>query len=310
MSDRHLPIWLAPRAARLCGAVLEACLDASGHAGLLARLRTPGFLARVLALSGLPAGAGVDYIYPLLKRAFGHDEVRLAFVVEKTRVMLADGRFAPLPRAPGGAAGVDAAAPIALSLEAARGSKAFQRVAPETEDARLSSAFDLAFLPLPPPFLDVARRPRTGARVVTALALCAEVVTMPAHPSDPMANHRAARAFVSDDDSGVFISVYDETLRCLERMLHRGNGAPERVAPLFALARMLDDGARAGRGAAAPALARRDMQHARLYGFVSRDAARGPRVHHRPTRRASRPVDGFRPVSPTLVAEQGDLFAW
>ena len=295
---------MLPRASRLCGVILEATLDTVGHAGLLTRLRHPGYVARLMALCGVPADGARTMLAPLVHRALKHDADRLDLVVYPDLLALRDGRFAPLRTL---APAVVGAPPPPLTRGA---SKVFARAAPRTDDARLSSAFDLAFLPLPAPFLDVARRPRTVARVTCALALCAEVIFSRLSPADPLANKRAARAFGSDDDTGLYVVVFDEALRQLEKMLHRTSDAVDRIAPLQSLAQILDDGAKAERGVAASALAKRDTQAARVYGYRELSETSGPTIFRRVRRRAQRRVDDFNPRRRDVGYDQGDLFAW
>ncbi len=290
------------RAGRLWGVLLEATLDAHGHAGLLRRLRHPGYVARLLALAGVPPERSVDALAPLLNRALKHDQERLDLELLPDRVQLSDGRFAPIfhPSA------TDTPA-LALGKD---GSRAFARAPGDADDARLSAAFDLAFLPLPAPFLDLARRPRTGARMVSAIALCSEVVFAPLAPTDALANRRAARAFTTADDERFLVTIFDETLRQLERLLYRGVRHAHRVVPLQTLAQMLDDGAKAKRGAKAEALARRDVAAATLFGARALQERQGPPIFRRPSRRPPRRLGGEPALLPKTALDQGDLFAW
>ncbi len=297
-----LPPWMMSRGGRLWAAVVEATLDAHGHAGVLRRLRHPGFVARLAALSAVPPEATLAAVAPLLHRALKHDQERLDFAVTPDRVLLKDGRFAP----------VMAPTPAPAGTIAVLGapSKAFERADPQSDDARLSAAFDLPFLPLPAPFLDVARRPRTGARVVTALALCSEVIFAPLSPADPLANLRAARAFSNADGTGVFLNIFDATLRQLEALLYRSHTTAQRVVPLQTLATMLDEGAKAKRGVAAKALARRDQNAAKVFGARSLAERKGPTIFRRPVRRVERRLETWTAVLPKTARDQGDLFAW
>lgn len=290
------------RAGRLWAVVLEATLDAHGHAGLLRRLRHPGYVARMAALVGVPPERSLDALAPLLKRALKHDQERLDLELLPDRVQLPDGRFAPIF-----APSTSTAPSLALGKA---GPRAFTRASGVADDARLSAAFDLAFLPLPAPFLDLARRPRTGARMVSAIALCSEVVFAPLSPTDALANRRAARAFFTADDTTVLLTIFDETLRQLETLMYRGARHAHRVVPLQSLAQMLEDGAKAKRGASAEALARRDVAASALFGARELSQGQGPSIFRRPSRRPSRALGAAPALLPKTALDQGDLFAW
>jgi hypothetical protein len=309
-----VPRWLSARAARLVGAVVEASIDAVGHARTAARLDTPAGVRTLSLLAGGPEGyeRQLAFVGASLRRGLDAGRMGVAVTDEAHPMLLLGSARLPL----GGHAGEVVSLPgVRSATYAASAPVVAPPVArPLVVDAvRLSAALHLAHLPVPAPFDRLAKEPGFGPRVLRALALVAEWVQ-----SGPPADEERlvfAVGAMQGRPHGVSLSVYDRTLVALERLLHGSGPEATRVAPLLALARTVADAS--GRGAVVDperVLARDARAGADLLLVCAGDAVRPPPLPRRPRRRVHRDPVRYRPMlkAPRALSAldgQGDFFA-
>jgi hypothetical protein len=288
-----LPRWLDARAARLGATLVEAVLEAHGHAGLVSRLEDLRFCRALAAALALPDEDDLERLARALRAGLVNDAARLCLRVElaPARLVLDDGRSALFGV-------VDEERVLRLVRPAA--------LRPDAE-RRLGAALLLAHAPRP--FVSQPFGPRPagrGTRELLALALLADLV-LGTQPEPALA--RLALGNAAGVPFGVPLAVYDGALKALEAMLHGGGERGARTAPLLVLyEELLRAEARASPYELAR-FARREQRFAKDLATRTYEERFGPAVPRRPARRAQRPL-AYQPAEPAKMrAPQGDLFA-